>query len=119
MILVTGASGLLGSQLILTLVKKGYQVKALATKESSKLKALQIFKSFDQKDEPLFEKVTWCFGHINDSEFIYDILEGVDYVYHCAAVVSFDPKEIENMNHINECLHKFYSSFIVLTSYKQ
>lgn len=101
MILVTGASGLLGSQLILTLVKKGYQVKALATKESSKLKALQIFKSFDQKDEPLFEKVTWCFGHINDSEFIYDILEGVDYVYHCAAVVSFDPKEIENMNHIN------------------
>jgi nucleoside-diphosphate-sugar epimerase len=101
MILVTGASGLLGSQLILSLVKKGYQVKALATKESSKIKALQIFKCYDPKDEALFEKVTWCFGNINDSEFLFDILEHVEYVYHCAAIVSFNPKEINNMNHIN------------------
>jgi len=101
MILVTGASGLLGSHVILNLVKKGYQVKALATKESSKLKALQIFKAYHQTDEALFEKVTWCFGNITDSEFLYEILEGIDFVYHCAAVVSFSPKEIENMNHIN------------------
>jgi len=49
----------------------------------------------------LFNKVTWCFGNITDSEFLFEILEGVDYVYHCAAVVSFSPKDIENMNHIN------------------
>jgi dihydroflavonol-4-reductase len=101
MILVTGASGLLGSHVILNLVKKGYQVKALATKESSKLKALQIFKTYNASDEALFEKVTWCFGNITDSEFLYEVLEGIDFVYHCAAVVSFSPKEIDNMNHIN------------------
>lgn len=101
MILVTGASGLLGSHLLLSLVKKGYTVKALATAESSKVKALQTFKAYHQNDESLFEKVNWCFGNITDSEFLYDILEGVDYVYHCAAVVSFNPKELENMNHIN------------------
>lgn len=101
MILVTGASGLLGSHLILSLVKKGYQVKALATKESSKLKALQTFKAYGPGDEDLFEKVNWCYGSINDSEFLFEILADVEYVYHCAAVVSFSPKDLENMNHIN------------------
>lgn len=101
MILVTGASGLLGSHLILTLVKKGYEVKALATNESSKLKALQTFKIYNEKDASLFDKIQWCFGDICDSEFLYELLEEVDYVYHCAAVVSFSPKEIKKMNHIN------------------
>jgi len=101
MILVTGASGLLGSHLILSLVKKGYEVKALGTNESSKLKALQTFKTYNEKDASLFDKIQWCFGDICDSEFLYELLEEVDYVYHCAAVVSFSPKEIEKMNHIN------------------
>ncbi len=101
MILVTGASGLLGSHLLLSLVKKGYRVKALATKEKSKLKALQTFKAYNIEDETLFSQITWCFGDINDSEFIYEILEDVDYVYHCAAVVSFNPHDLQAMNHIN------------------
>ena len=101
MILVTGASGLLGSHLILALAKKGYEVKALATKEESKIKAKQIFKVYNPADEVLFEKITWCFGNITDSEFLYDILEGVEFVYHCAAVVSFSPKDVTKMNQIN------------------
>jgi nucleoside-diphosphate-sugar epimerase len=100
MILVTGASGLLGSHLLLSLVKKGYNVKALATHESSKIKALKTFCAY-QNDEAYFEKINWCFGDITDSEFLYEILEDVDYVYHCAAVVSFSPKDLLNMNHIN------------------
>lgn len=101
MILVTGASGLLGSHLLLSLVKKGYQVKAIASHESSRQKALKIFKAYDPDDEALFEKVSWCFGNITDGEFIYENLADVDYVYHCAAVVSFNPGEIESMNHTN------------------
>jgi nucleoside-diphosphate-sugar epimerase len=100
MILVTGASGLLGSHLLLYLVKKGYNIKALATDESSKKKALKTFNAY-QNDSAYFEKINWCFGDITDSEFLYELLENVDYVYHCAAVVSFSPNDIENMNRIN------------------
>ncbi|HRG58231.1 MAG TPA: NAD-dependent epimerase/dehydratase family protein [Bacteroidia bacterium] len=101
MILVTGASGLLGSHVLLSLLKKGHQVKALATKEDSKNKSLLTFKAYDVENEKLFEKITWYEGSVTDSEFIFNLLEGVNQVYHCAAVVSFSPKEIENMNHIN------------------
>lgn len=101
MILVTGASGLVGSHLLLSLIKKGHSVKALATKESSKLKTLQTFIAYDKANEALFAKINWCFGDITDAEFLFEMLENVDYVYHCAAVVSFSPKEVDNMNRIN------------------
>lgn len=101
MILVTGASGLLGSHLLLSLVKKGYRIKALASKESSKIKALKIFNAYNKEDEKLFENITWFFGSITDCEFLFELLEGVEHVYHCAAIVSFTPNEIENMNHTN------------------
>jgi dihydroflavonol-4-reductase len=101
MILVTGASGLLGAHLLLSLVKRGYQVRALATNESSKIKAIKIFEAYDPADKALFDKIDWCFGTINDGEFLYEILEDVDYVYHCAAIVSFNTREIERMNFIN------------------
>jgi dihydroflavonol-4-reductase len=101
MILVTGASGLLGSHILLMLVKKGFKVKALATGESSKTKTLNIFKAYQKEDEMLFENISWHYGSITDSEFLFEVLEGIEQVYHCAAVVSFSPGDIDNMNHIN------------------
>ncbi len=101
MILVTGASGLLGSHLLLSLLKKGYQVKALATAESSISKVLTAFTAYNDEDEKLYAQINWYYGSITDTEFIYDLLADVDYVYHCAAIVSFSPHDIEKMNDTN------------------
>jgi nucleoside-diphosphate-sugar epimerase len=125
MVLVTGASGMLGSHVLLSLLKKGYQVKALSTSESSVHKALDTFKAYHKDDEKLFSQIKWCFGNINDGGLLYDLLEGVDYVYHCAAIVSFSPQDLEKMNEtnikgtevlVNMCLHRNIKKFCHVSS---
>lgn len=88
MIFVTGASGLVGSHLIQSLLSKGKVVSALYRKH------IPIFEGN--------EKVIWRQGDILDVFSLEDALEGVTQVYHCAAVVSFAPGEKETMLHANQ-----------------
>jgi dihydroflavonol-4-reductase len=79
MILVTGASGLVGSHLIRQLVKEGKKVRALYRAEI-----------------PVIEggaEAEWIKGDILDLVSLEEAMDGVEQVYHCAAIVSFDPKE--------------------------
>jgi nucleoside-diphosphate-sugar epimerase len=88
MIFVTGASGLVGSHLVKSLLEKGLVVRALY-----------------RGQPPVFEgaeKVEWIKGDILDVEDIHNAMQNVTQVYHCAAVVSFAPKQAERMLHINQ-----------------
>jgi len=77
MILVTGASGLVGSHLVKALVQQGEQVKALyRTNIPFELKGVE-----------------WVKGDILDVISLEEAFAGVDKVYHCAAIVSFNPKK--------------------------
>ena len=76
MILVTGASGLLGSSLVQTLLKDGKTVRALVHTTP-----LEI-------EHPLLECVK---GNLLDIASLEDSLQGIDDVYHCAAFVSYAP----------------------------
>jgi len=78
MILVTGATGLVGSHLIQHLVMQGRKVKALYRS------SIPAFEGHEQ--------VEWIKGDILDVISLQEALEGVDEVYHCAAIVSFSPK---------------------------
>jgi dihydroflavonol-4-reductase len=49
----------------------------------------------------VMDKVTWVEGDVLDVPFLDDILKDIDCVYHCAAVVSYDPRDRENMYKIN------------------
>ncbi|MET3112843.1 dihydroflavonol-4-reductase [Pedobacter sp. CG_S7] len=90
MILVTGATGFLGAELIQQLTRQGTKVVAL--KRESSLIPLQL------AENPL---VTWVMADINDLATLEDAFEGITQVYHCAALVSFNPKDKAELLRIN------------------
>jgi dihydroflavonol-4-reductase len=88
-ILITGATGFVGSYLTRYLVQQG-QTNIIAIKrKSSRMELVQ----------PVVDRVTWAEGDILDVPFLEKLFteNKITHIYHCAAVVSFDPKEREMM----------------------
>ncbi|MES2828678.1 MAG: NAD-dependent epimerase/dehydratase family protein [Bacteroidota bacterium] len=82
MILITGATGFLGSELIQQLLSAGIRVRALK-REASKIPA--TLKGS--------QNIEWVDADILDLAALEDAFENVTQVYHCAAFISFDPKD--------------------------
>ncbi len=111
MIFVTGASGLVGSHLIKSLLSKGKSVTALYRHKA-----------------PVFEgaeKVKWVAGDLLDVTALAEAMEGATHVYHCAAIVSFSPSKSEEMikanqegtaNVVNICLDKKVQKLVFVSS---
>ena len=90
---VTGGTGLIGSHLLYRLVSSGKKVKALKRKTSKLQQVLKTFSWYSENAEELFGQIEWVDGDILDYFTLEKLLKGVDEVYHCAAIVSFHPKE--------------------------
>ena len=93
MIFVTGGTGLVGSHLLFKLVEKGEKVRALKRKSSNLQQVLKTFSYYSAKSEVYFDAIEWVDGDILDYCSLEELLVGVDEIYHCAAIVSFDPKD--------------------------
>jgi len=89
MVLVTGASGFLGRRLVRHLSAAGQQVRALyhTRAPSAELTALP--------------GTQWMPCDLLDIYDVEDAMKGITDVYHCAAIVTFDPRKREEMLHIN------------------
>lgn len=87
MILVTGATGLVGSHLLQQLIKLDKPVRAIYR---------EVVPDISFK-----EKVQWVKGDILDVVALEEALQGVDEVYHCAGIVSYNPKRRREMFKIN------------------
>ncbi len=98
---VTGGTGLVGAHLLLELVKRGDQVRALKRKTSNLNHTVKIFSWYTPEYKSLFDKIHWVEGDILDYFATEDMLYGVDEVYHCAALVSFLSSEKRMMIHNN------------------
>ncbi|HSM47844.1 MAG TPA: NAD-dependent epimerase/dehydratase family protein [Draconibacterium sp.] len=97
MIFVTGGTGLVGAHLLYELTLAGKSVKALKRETSDLQQVLKTFSYYSDKPNELFKQIEWINGDILDYFGLEKILEGVTEIYHCAAIVSFDPKERKRM----------------------
>lgn len=99
MILVTGATGLVGSHLLVKLLQENEAVKAIYRNKKSLDAVQKVFLYHDAL--PLFEKVIWVEADITDIPKLSSAFENVTEVYHCAAFISFDPKDEELLHKTN------------------
>lgn len=89
MILVTGASGFLGRCLVQRLADQGSRVRA-------------IF--WNHTPAPYLEHlpgVQWVKCDLLDICGLQEIMPGIQEIYHCAAIVSFDPARHSDLLHFN------------------
>jgi dihydroflavonol-4-reductase len=132
MVLVTGGTGLVGAHLLLHLIENGEMVRAIYRNLETIQKTKSLFTL--HKKENVFEKINWVQADILDIPSLEIAFENIDYVYHCAAFISFDPKDekivrktnIEGTaNIVNFCIAKnvqklcFVSSIAALGDLKE
>ena len=132
MVLVTGGTGLVGAHLTLHLIENGENVRAIYRNLESIQKTKNLFSLYQK--EALFEKIDWIQADIIDVPSLEMAFENVEYVYHCAALISFDPKDEDALrktniegtaNIVNFCLAKavkklcFVSSIAALGDLKE
>lgn len=131
MILVTGGTGLVGAHLLIYLVENGNSVRTIYRNAETIEKTKSLFYLYNK--ELLFEKVEWVEADIIDVSALEIAFENIEYVYHCAALISFRPKD-ENLlrkiniegtaNIVNFCVAKnikklcFFSSIAALGDLK-
>lgn len=86
--LVTGATGLLGNNVVRLLLGRGDAVRVLV-RESSDPRPLEGLN------------VERCFGDVRDADAVRQAIEGVDRVIHSAALVQVGWTEVERTREIN------------------
>jgi nucleoside-diphosphate-sugar epimerase len=91
MILVTGGTGLVGAHLLLHLIENGQDVRAIYRNSNKIQKTKSVFELY--KKVHLFEKINWLEADILDVPSLENAFIDIDHVYHCAALISFDPKD--------------------------
>jgi nucleoside-diphosphate-sugar epimerase len=113
MILITGASGLLGSHLLYILASQGMQVRATKRPTSDLEEVRKIFTCYNADPDEIFSKVEWVDADLMYPESLEPVFDKVEKVYHCAAYVSFDPRDRKSLinnnrivtaNIVNACL---------------
>ncbi|MCF8381046.1 MAG: NAD-dependent epimerase/dehydratase family protein [Bacteroidales bacterium] len=93
MILVTGGTGLLGSHLLYFLLTSGKNVRALKRNSSDLSELKRVFSFYSENADELLSKIEWHNADILIPESLEDAFAGVSFVYHCAAMVSFNPDD--------------------------
>ena len=125
-LLLTGASGLVGSHTLLKFVEQGIHVRAFVRPNSDyRERIAEVFSLFNQPDSLLDHYVSFFEGDLLNIGDLEDALEGIDSVIHAAAIVreGFESSEklmkvnVEGTsNLVNLCLDLKVSWFLHISS---
>ncbi|MDI6049724.1 NAD-dependent epimerase/dehydratase family protein [Flavobacterium sp. XS2P24] len=103
MILVTGGTGLVGAHLLLHLIESrsigSEKVRAIYRSLASMKKTKSLFATY--KKESLFDQIEWVPADITEVPSLEIAFQNIDTVYHCAALISFDPKDEDALRKTN------------------
>ena len=99
MVLITGGTGLVGAHLLLHLIENGENVRAIYRNQNNIQKTKSVFELYKKTD--LFEKINWLEADILDVPSLEIAFIDIDYVYHSAALISFDPKDEDALRKTN------------------
>ena len=139
MIFITGCTGLVGSHLVAELASESislsvnksissesesiFRVKLLCRKNSDLSLLNRVLKRYGFNNIP--DDIEFVYGDVTDYDILEDAMKDVDEVYHCAAVVSFNPSDKNNLmivniegtkNMVNAALHCGVKKFCHVSS---
>lgn len=96
---VTGGTGMLGSHLMLRLLQKGYSVRALKRENSDLSLISRIFHYYDA--DQFLNQIEWFDGDVLNPKELELAMKDCKQLFHCAAMVSFQPDAHKTMLKIN------------------
>lgn len=88
MILVTGATGLVGGHLLWHLLQENNRVGAIRRITSNMESLRTIFSFYTSNPDDYLSRIDWKIADVMDENSILEAMQNVSLVYHCAAVVS-------------------------------
>ncbi|WP_299897834.1 NAD-dependent epimerase/dehydratase family protein [uncultured Aquimarina sp.] len=102
MILVTGATGLVGTHLLIKLLKEKHQIRATYRTATKKDYAKSIYlKCCNPEDREAFDTIEWIKTDLNDIPELTKAFVDITHVYHCAAMISFNPSHFKKLRKTN------------------
>ena len=92
---------MVGTYLLYELTRKGHKVKALLRPGKKVYETRNLFNCFSSDNEHLIDQIDWVEGDVLDPFSLKQAMQDVDYVYHCAAMISFNPRDLTKMMAVN------------------
>ncbi len=94
---------MVGAHLLYRLTNQNEKVRATKRAGSDVLSVKKIFSYYTDPDqaERLYSSIEWVEADILDIPALSKAFDGIDKVYHCAALISFDPSDEKKLRKIN------------------